>query len=178
MIQVQIASHIHALGVDQVRWVLIEPTESASPAIAAAETSAPAAACSQTPAQTPAQSLAQTPAAASATASAAAAPGLPARGAGWALYLLKGLLMLVGLLLALWLAEAEFGPPRWPGAEPQQPQHPLQTRPPPPQAPQQPQQRQPPQQLAQPTDQLAPESTTPSTAQSTVAVEVMAGNRP
>ena len=100
MIQVQIASQIHLQGVDQIRWVLIEP---ADPAKATTPVAAPGLASPQ------ASSAPSTPFVPS-------APFAPAPAAGWTLYLFKSLLMLAGLLLALWLAQREFGPPGWPGS--------------------------------------------------------------
>lgn len=82
MIHVQIASQVNVLGVDQVRWVLVEPAEQAwSPASPAA----------------PAQALAPF------------VDRLP--GEGWTLTLLKGAVILAGLLVALLAARHEFGPP-------------------------------------------------------------------
>ena len=107
MIQVQIASHVHAQGVDQIRWVLIEPADLADATQATASVEAP------TALSPPAASV----------------PASPAPAAGWALYLFKSLLMLAGLLLALWLAQREFGPPGWPGSAPARQQYQPQPQP-------------------------------------------------
>ncbi len=86
MIHVQIASQVNVLGVEQVRWVLVEPVEQAlSPASSAAPAQAPAPLVEPLPAQ------------------------------GWTLTLLKGAVILAGLLVALLAARQEFGPPTLPG---------------------------------------------------------------
>jgi hypothetical protein len=90
MIHVQLASQVTANGVDGIRWVLIEPTESG-------QASAPATA--------PALSLA------GATDPVASTPEQPAMPGSLRLNLLKGLVILLGLGAALGLSRMQFGAP-------------------------------------------------------------------
>lgn len=89
MIHVQIASQVNVLGVEQVRWVLVEPVE---------QTLSPA------PSVTPPQAL--------------PAPVDPPPVQGWTLTVLKGAVILAGLLVALLAASHEFGPPTLAGRLP------------------------------------------------------------
>lgn len=94
MIQVQIASQVVADGVDGIRWVLVEPCDAAAPDAAPAVRDTPTAEGRRD---------------AAAPAAHAAVPRSLRLG------LLKGLVILAGLLAALAMARLEFGPPtvRW-----------------------------------------------------------------
>lgn len=92
MIHVQIASQVNAVGVDGIRWVLVEAVDGA-----------------QAPEPTPAAAL-SAPGRSSTFAQAEPPPA-----GSLQLNLLKGLVILLGLGAALGMARLEFGPPtvRW-----------------------------------------------------------------
>jgi len=98
MIQVQIASQLTATGVDGVRWVLVDPGEPGS-----TSTPPPEAAAAAGPA--------------AAGASDEAPQGAPGR----SLPLLKLMVVGLGIVLALWLAQALHGPARLPAWFPAEP---------------------------------------------------------
>ena len=123
MIQVQIASQLTATGVDGIRWVLVDVADDVA-------ASPPAPGC--------------LPGAAAAAAAAAAPSALPVRPAV-PLALLKLAVLGLSAGLALWFAQASFGPvtaPAWSATGQAQPI--LRTTPPPPPAATQPKPAEPP----------------------------------